>query len=293
MPRRMRQRLALNSRLQGKCWPHGEPRSNWIVHKVRIWPIHQSSRETLAESNGSRYRLSGAEFRRSGRCSGIAPEQLAALAASLLNADVDKATASASVKSISAVLAKGAKGSAEERAAWATLGLQPDKLTDDVPQTLFRTLEALKKQPASQQAALLKTLFNGDEGVSKLLERPQDVGQTFALLTAKKPLDPQTELLKKLSGGSEGLHQLMAQPSADGKAFSPLPLQGPTQSLEPQYKGAVQRSADAAGGSVQQSPDAYEASKIRLTKAVAPNVQCRLAHRQHELDGGQSQANPK
>ncbi|MBP5957268.1 phage tail tape measure protein [Pseudomonas anatoliensis] len=208
-----------------------------------------------------------------GVAAGIAPEQLAALAASLLNADVDKATASASVKSISAALAKGRKGSAEERAAWATLGLQPDNLTDDVPQTLFRTLEALKKQPASQQAALLKTLFNGDEGVSKLLEKPQDVGQTFALLTAKKPLDPQTELLKKLSGGSEGLHQLMALPSADGKAFSPLPLQGPTQSLEPQYKGAVQRSADAAGGSVQQSPDAYEASKIRLTKAVAPNVQ--------------------
>lgn len=208
-----------------------------------------------------------------GVAAGIAPEQLAALAAALLNADVDKTAANASVKSISAALAKGAKGSGEERAAWATLGLQPDKLTNDVPQTIFRALDALKKQPASQQAALLKTLFKGDEGVSKLLEKPQDVEQTFALLTAKKPLDPQTELLKKLSGGSEGLHQLMAQPSAGETAFSPLPLKGPTPSLEPQYKGAVQRSADAAGGSVQPSSNSYEASKIRLTTAVAPNVQ--------------------
>ncbi|QKV66103.1 phage tail tape measure protein [Pseudomonas sp. 43A] len=229
--------------------------------------LGKNSLKATAADIGSVVQSSG----ETGVAAGIAPEQLAALAAALLNADVGTSGAATSVKSISAALAKGAKGSVAERAAWATLGLQPDKLTEDVPQTVFKALEALKQKSVSQQSALIKTLFNGDEGVSKLLEKPQDVDKTFALLTARKPLDPQTELLKTLSTGSDGLHQLMAKPAET--TFSPVPLQGPTHSTEPQYKGAVQRSADPAGGSPQQSWNAYDASRNRLATAVAPDAQ--------------------
>lgn len=229
--------------------------------------LGKNSLKATAADIGSVVQSSG----ETGVAAGIAPEQLAALAAALLNADVDTSGAATSVKSISAALAKGTKGSVAERAAWATLGLQPDKLTENVPQTVFKALEALKQKPASEQSALIKTLFNGDEGVSKLLEKPQDVEKTFALLTARKPLDPQTELLKTLSTGSDGLHQLMAKPA--DTPVSPVPLQGPTQSIEPQYKGAVQRSADPAGGSPQQSWNALEASRNRLATAVAPDAQ--------------------
>ncbi|WP_414916540.1 phage tail tape measure protein [Pseudomonas sp. IT-P395] len=229
--------------------------------------LGKNSLKATAADIGSVVQSSG----ETGVAAGIAPEQLAALAAALLNADVNTSGAATSVKSISAALAKGTKGSVAERAAWATLGLQPDKLTENVPQTVFKALEALKQKPASEQSALIKTLFNGDEGVSKLLEKPQDVEKTFALLTARKPLDPQTELLKTLSTGSDGLHQLMAKPA--DTPVSPVPLQGPTQSIEPQYKGAVQRSADPTGGSPQQSWNALEASRNRLATAVAPDAQ--------------------
>jgi TP901 family phage tail tape measure protein len=229
--------------------------------------LEKNSLKATAADIGSVVQNSG----EAGVAAGIAPEQLAALAAALLNADVDKSGAAASVKSISAALVKGAKGSAAERTAWATLGLQPDQLTDDVPKTISVALEALKKQPASQQSALIKTLFSGDQGVSKLLEKAQDVEKTFALLTAKKPLDPQTELLKRLSNGGDGLRQLMAKPAET--PFLPVPLAGPSQSLEPQYKGAVQRIADPAGGSPQQSWNALDASINRLLTAAAPDAQ--------------------
>ncbi|MFG6205299.1 phage tail tape measure protein [Pseudomonas retamae] len=230
--------------------------------------LGKNSLKATATDIGSVLQNSG----EAGITAGIAPEQLAALAAALLNADVDKNGAGNAVNTISAALAKGAKGSAAERAAWKSLGLQPDTLTDDVPQTLATALQALQKKPATQQSALLKTLFNGDEGVRKLLEKPQEVDKAFSLITSKKPVDSQSALLKSLSSGREGVRSLMDMSGGTQTAPSPLSLQGPTHSLEPQYKGSVQRAASEAQDTTQSSGYALNASLNRLAIAVAPNA---------------------
>ena len=157
----------------------------------------------------------------SAKAAGIAPEQTAALSAALLNADVDKSGAGATVKNISAALAKGTQGSVAEQSAWKSFGLEPGKLTDNVPDNFVKVLEALKKQPAARQSALIKTLFNGDEGVRKLLEKPEDVQKAFALVDAR-PLEglstpvvkesPHT--LKALLNGDGGVRQWLGQPEA-------------------------------------------------------------------------------
>ncbi|MFJ2329609.1 phage tail tape measure protein, partial [Pseudomonas sp. NPDC087690] len=94
--------------------------------------LGNSGLNTTAADIGSVVQQSG----ESAVAAGILPEQLAALSAALLNADVDKAGAGTSVKSISAALAKGPQGSAAEQSAWKALGLDPGKLTENVPDNL-------------------------------------------------------------------------------------------------------------------------------------------------------------
>lgn len=148
----------------------------------------------------------------SAKAAGIAPEQTAALSAALLNADMDKSGAGATVKNISGALAKGTNGSTAEQSAWKSLGLEPGKLTENVPDNLVKALEALKQQPVERQSALIKTLFNGDEGVRKLLDKPDDLKKAFSLVGVGKlegsstpvPGESARRNLKSLASGDGG-----------------------------------------------------------------------------------------
>lgn len=208
---------------------------------------------------------------------GILPEQLAALSAALLNADVDKAGAGASVKSISAALAKGPQGSAAEQSAWKALGLDPGKLTENVPDNLSKALAALKQQPAEQQAALIKTLFSGDDGVRKLLAKPEDLQTAFSLVAPAKlegtsTLVPSQATQSSLASpfkGEGGVLQWMGKP---GEAQTPLSLLKPNDPLTPAYSGAIERSAEPAGKDPQRSWNAFDASLNRLITALAPDA---------------------
>lgn len=208
---------------------------------------------------------------------GILPEQLAALSAALLNADVDKAGAGASVKSISAALAKGPQGSAAEQSAWKALGLDPGKLTENVPDSLVKALAALKQQPAEQQAALIKTLFSGDDGVRKLLAKPEDLQKAFSLVAPTK-LEGTSSLVSSQAiqsshpspfKGEGGVLQWMGKP---GEAQTPLSLLKPNDPLTPAYSGAIERSAEPAGKDPQRSWNAFDASLNRLITALAPDA---------------------
>lgn len=208
---------------------------------------------------------------------GILPEQLAALSAALLNADVDKAGAGASVKSISAALAKGPQGSAAEQSAWKALGLDPGKLTENVPDNLVKALAALKQQPAEQQAALIKTLFSGDDGVRKLLAKPEDLQKAFSLVAPTK-LEGTSSLVSSQAiqsshpspfKGEGGVLQWMGKP---GEAQTPLSLLKPNDPLTPAYSGAIERSAEPAGKDPQRSWNAFDASLNRLITALAPDA---------------------
>lgn len=208
---------------------------------------------------------------------GILPEQLAALSAALLNADVDKAGAGAAVKSISAALAKGTQGSAAEQSAWKALGLDPGKLTENVPDNLVKALAALKQQPAEQQTALIKTLFSGDDGVRKLLAKPEDLQKAFSLVAPAKLEGTSTlvssqathsSLASQLKGEG-GVRQWMGKP---GEAQTPLSLLKPNDPLTPAYSGAIERSAEPAGKDPQRSWNAFDASLNRLVTALAPDA---------------------
>ncbi|XHF32231.1 phage tail tape measure protein [Pseudomonas chlororaphis] len=208
---------------------------------------------------------------------GILPEQLAALSAALLNADVDKAGAGAAVKSISAALGKGTQGSAAEQSAWKALGLDPGKLTENVPDNLVKALAALKQQPAEQQAALIKTLFSGDDGVRKLLAKPEDLQKAFSLVAPAK-LEGTSTLVSSQAAqsslaspfkGEGGVRQWMGKP---GEAQTPLSLLKPNDPLIPAYSGAIERSAEPAGKDPQRSWNAFDASLNRLITALAPDA---------------------
>lgn len=208
---------------------------------------------------------------------GILPEQLAALSAALLNADVDKAGAGAAVKSISAALGKGTQGSAAEQSAWKALGLDPGKLTGNVPDNLVKALVALKQQPAEQQAALIKTLFSGDDGVRKLLAKPEDLQKAFSLV-APATLEGTSTLVSSQATqsslvlpfkGEGGVRQWMGKP---GEAQTPLSLLKPNDPLTPAYSGAIERSAEPAGKDPQRSWNAFDASLNRLITALAPDA---------------------
>ncbi|MDP9708627.1 UNVERIFIED_ORG: TP901 family phage tail tape measure protein [Pseudomonas fluorescens] len=208
---------------------------------------------------------------------GILPEQLAALSAALLNADVDKAGAGAAVKSISAALGKGTQGSAAEQSAWKALGLDPGKLTESVPDNLVKALAALKQQPAEQQAALIKTLFSGDDGVRKLLAKPEDLQKAFSLIapttlqgtsTLVSSRAAQSSLASSFAGEG-GVRQWMGKP---GEAKTPISLLKPDDPLTPAYSGAIERSAEPTGKDPQRSWNAFDASLNRLITALAPDA---------------------
>ncbi|WP_367083391.1 phage tail tape measure protein [Pseudomonas sp. HOU2] len=208
---------------------------------------------------------------------GILPEQLAALSAALLNADVDKAGAGAAVKSISAALGKGTQGSAAEQSAWKALGLDPGKLTENVPDNLVKALAALKQQPAEQQTELVKTLFGGDDGVRKLLAKPEDLQKAFSLVAPAKlegtstlvPSQATQGSLASPFNGEGGVRQWMGKP---GEAQTPLSLLKPDDPLTPAYSGAIERSAEPAGKDPQRSWNAFDASLNRLITALAPDA---------------------
>lgn len=235
--------------------------------------LGNSGLNTTAADIGSVVQQSG----ESAVAAGILPEQLAALSAALLNADVDKAGAGASVKSISAALAKGPQGSAAEQSAWKALGLDPGKLTENVPDNLVKALAALKQQPAEQQAALIKTLFSGDDGVRKLLAKPEDLQKAFSLVAPAKlegtsSLVSSQETQSSLASpfkGEGGVLQWMGKP---GEAQTPLSLLKPNDPLTPAYSGAIERSAEPAGKDPQRSWNAFDASLNRLITALAPDA---------------------
>ncbi|KPG90492.1 phage tail tape measure protein [Pseudomonas sp. RIT-PI-r] len=235
--------------------------------------LGNSGLNTTAADIGSVVQQSG----ESAVAAGILPEQLAALSAALLNADVDKAGAGASVKSISAALAKGPQGSAAEQSAWKALGLDPGKLTENVPDNLVKALAALKQQPAEQQAALIKTLFSGDDGVRKLLAKPEDLQKAFSLIAPAK-LEGTSSLVSSQATqsslaspfkGEGGVLQWMGKP---GEAQTPLSLLKPNVPLTPAYSGAIERSAEPAGKDPQRSWNAFDASLNRLITALAPDA---------------------
>lgn len=231
---------------------------------------------------------------------GILPEQLAALSAALLNADVDKAGAGAAVNSISAALGKGIQGSAAEQSAWKALGLDPGKLTENVPDNLVKALAALKQRPAEQQTELIKTLFSGDDGVRKLLAKPEDLQKAFSLVAPAKlegasTLVPSPATQSSLASpfkGEGGVRQWMGKP---GEAQTPLSLLKPNDPLTPAYSGAIERSAEPAGKDPQRSWNAFDASLNRLITALAPDATGTLDSLTNMTNGvaDMAQAHPK
>ncbi len=122
---------------------------------------------------------------------GMAPEQVAAFAAALLNSGADKEGASAALKGIASVLAKGADASTEQRTALSQLGLNPESLAGemrkDAPAAINSVLAALNKQPLQERTTLTKTLFGeNDVRVLELLKKPEDVKNAFSQVADKR-----------------------------------------------------------------------------------------------------------
>lgn len=130
----------------------------------------------------------GSVVQRSGEAAitaGMTPEQAAAFAAALLNSGADKEGASAALKGITSLLAKGADVSTEQRTALSQLGLNPESLAGemrkDAPAAINSALAALNKQPLQERATLTKTLFGeNDVRVLELLKKPEDVKNAFS-----------------------------------------------------------------------------------------------------------------
>ena len=124
-----------------------------------------------------------------GIAAGMTPEQIAAIAAALLSASVGKDEAGASLKTLGAALGKGDKVTPEQRTAWAQLDIEPgalaSRLRTDASAAIKDVLAALQSKPAEQQGLLLKTLFDGDEGIGKLLKTPQDLKTAFTVASDK------------------------------------------------------------------------------------------------------------
>ncbi|MEB0045753.1 MULTISPECIES: phage tail tape measure protein [unclassified Pseudomonas] len=124
-----------------------------------------------------------------GLATGMKPEDVAAIAAALLSASVGKDEAGASLKNLGATLSKGDNATADQRAAWAQLDIEPGALASrmrtDAPGAINDVLAALKRQPVERQTLLLKTLFESDEGVGKLLKAPNDLKTAFVVASDK------------------------------------------------------------------------------------------------------------
>ncbi|MBV4476154.1 phage tail tape measure protein [Pseudomonas botevensis] len=215
----------------------------------------------------------------SAKAAGIAPEQTAALSAALLNADMDKSGAGATVKNISGALAKGTNGSTAEQSAWKSLGLEPGKLTENVPDNLVKALEALKQQPVERQSALIKTLFNGDEGVRKLLDKPDDLKKAFSLVGVGKlegsstpvPGESARRNLKSLASGDGGGRQWLEKAEDPQKPLSLLKPSAAMDPLTPAYSGSIDRAANTAANDPQRSWNVLDASINRLITALMPD----------------------
>ncbi|MGP6420665.1 phage tail tape measure protein [Pseudomonas putida] len=136
----------------------------------------------------------GAVVQRSGETAitaGMTPEQVAALAAALLNSGADKEGASATLKGIVSALAKGESASTDQRTALARLGLNPESLAGEMrnnaPAAISAVFAALNKQPVQERAALTKTLFGeNDVRVLELLKKPEDVTNAFSQVADKR-----------------------------------------------------------------------------------------------------------
>ncbi|KPN92491.1 phage tail tape measure protein [Pseudomonas nunensis] len=130
--------------------------------------------------------LSGGE---PGLAAGMAPEQAAAIAAALLSASVGKEEAGASLKTLGTAFGRGDNATPEQRAAWVQLDIEPGALASrmrkDAPGAISDVLEVLKSKPAEQQTSLIKTLFEGDEGIGKLLKSPQDLKTALSVASDK------------------------------------------------------------------------------------------------------------
>ncbi|MCE0461545.1 phage tail tape measure protein [Pseudomonas uvaldensis] len=120
---------------------------------------------------------------------GMTPEQIAAIAAALLSASVGKDEASTSLEILGAALGKGDKVTPEQRTAWAQLDIEPaalaSRLRMDASGAIEDVLAALQSKPAEQQTLLLKTLFEGDEGIGKLMKSPQDLKTALTVASDK------------------------------------------------------------------------------------------------------------
>ncbi|QXH74220.1 phage tail tape measure protein [Pseudomonas atacamensis] len=136
----------------------------------------------------------GSVVQRSGEAAitaGMTPEQAAAFAAALLNSGADKEGASAALKGITSLLAKGADVSTGQRTALSQLGLNPESLAGemrkDAPAAINSVLAALNKQPLQERATLTKTLFGeNDVRVLELLKKPEDVKNAFSQVADKR-----------------------------------------------------------------------------------------------------------
>ncbi|MEO6678224.1 MAG: phage tail tape measure protein [Pseudomonas sp.] len=124
-----------------------------------------------------------------GLAAGMAPEQAAAIAAALLSASVGKEESGASLKTLGTAFGKGDNATPEQRAAWVQLDIEPGALASrmrkDAPGAISDVLAALKSKPAEQQTSLIKTLFEGDEGIGKLLKSPQDLKTALSVASDK------------------------------------------------------------------------------------------------------------
>ncbi|QAY84486.1 phage tail tape measure protein [Pseudomonas arsenicoxydans] len=120
---------------------------------------------------------------------GMKPEQVAAIAAALLNTSMSKDSAGASLKTLGMAFGRGDKATPEQRAAWAQLDIEPGALASrmrtDAQGAVKDVLAVLKSKPAEQQRSLIKTLFEGDDGISKLLNTPQDLNNAFTVASDK------------------------------------------------------------------------------------------------------------
>lgn len=125
----------------------------------------------------------------SGMAAGMKPEQVAAIAAALLSVGVGKDEAGASLKTLSSTLSQGDNATADQRMAMARLGFDPAQLASemrkDAPAAITRVQEALEKKTAGEQASLLKTLFEGDDGIGQLFKAPKTLQAAFARVSDK------------------------------------------------------------------------------------------------------------
>lgn len=124
-----------------------------------------------------------------GLAAGMAPQHLAAIAAALLDASVGKDEAAASLKTLGTTMAKGGNMTAGQRTAWAQLDIEPGALAarmrTDAPGAIKDVLAALKNQSIEQQGALIKTLFDGDAGISQLVKTPQVLDTAFSVASGE------------------------------------------------------------------------------------------------------------